>query len=640
LTKVLNQKGEMMKYSKNKIILPLLLVTLCILLAGTAIAVETGYVVGRAFVKLDGYKGHYREMIQREKIEIAYVKDNKQTTIVAETDDNGYFFISNLPLDGFYRVYKIDELNSIVPAPNPSRGLAGMLYVPFSSGREGSLRIIDTGETIISLKAGGKFAIERKYYKKKGIIDLTNEKPVNISDGNYGYPGLEYFARSGSGQLRLIAREAIKDRQAFARAEPLKKGADELKKHDKNAAIEKYRAAIKTYSAYEDAYKALASVLKDQKKKEMAIQVLETAQRLCPTSDDVKFELGKLYVETDQALKAVLLLEGFLKNNTDNLSVYENLAKAYHAANRQIDADRLWQKAVSTVKSENRFKKAADFYEKYGAFDKAIPLYQKNLTLKPDDRSAYKYLANAYVAAGNLKMAENIWEQGLQKVTDTKIYNDVGDFYKETDQKIKAIIFYEKYVESDPKNVLGYMDLADAYVDVDRYEDGYKLWQQGLREVEDEKKYYFAASFYMKAGDKKLAIQYFKKYADLKRDNNWAKIYLIRAYIAGDRATEALKMAIDANKALIYYNTYTSLMNVYHFDEAKKMLSAAANSYSDTTLSMELKTLKKKEAQFDVDKKVKEFFLSYLKTIQEGSDYNNWNDKPYDLYIESIPYLK
>ena len=166
---------------------------------------------------------------------------------------------------------------------------------------------------------------------------------------NYGFSGIEYFASSGSRDLQIIAKRALKDRQEFMRAEPIKKQADEICKTNKKAAADKYRKAIRIYSSYENAYIALASILKEQKKIKEALQLIESAQVNCPNSDKVIFELGKLYVENDQASKAILLLEAFLEKNDKNLSGYENLAKAYVNTDRKSDADLLWQKAITSI---------------------------------------------------------------------------------------------------------------------------------------------------------------------------------------------------------------------------------------------------------------------------------------------------
>lgn len=640
------QKGEPMKSKRTSNVLFSLITLTVILVSGAASAAETGYVVGRVYLKIDGFQNVNREIIESAKVEIAHVKDHKITTINTTTDKQGYFVLQNQSLDGLYFPYKIQgsviniPVPSAVPDPDPSKGVGGLLYYMFSSQHEAAPPIIDCGETIILLKADGKLAVQRRYKKNHAILDFSKDKPYENVQGTYGYPGLEYYAKSGSGSLKSIANEALLDRQSFAHAELLKKEADELKKGDKNAAADKYREAILAYPFYGDAYIALVSVLKSLKKKEEAIELLEKAQRNCPASDDVKFELGKLYVDTDQASKAVALLESFLKNNADNLSVYENLAKAYQAADRQVDADKLWQKAIASIKSDSRFREAADFYKEIGRLDKAIPLYEEYLAAKPKDRWAFGYLAEAYLAAGRADDGDLLWQRGLLELDNESKYYNAGHFYDKAGKPEKAIPCYEKYLAAKPTARLRYSYLAMAYLAADRYAEGDALWQRGLREADDDGKYYNAAEFYQNAGKNDKALPLFQKYERAKPDDNWAKIYLLRSYIANCKVSEAVETANQCNKSIIYWNAYRALMASHQYDQAEQMLLKALATHSDGTLSRDRSNLEDQIANLSTEKKAAKHFLAYLKAIQDDGDHDNWKGKPYDLYVKRNPLAK
>jgi hypothetical protein len=107
---------------------------------------KTGYVVGRIVIMSDGFSDYTGEVkVDSSRIEIARVDDEHNETIVnTEVEADGYFRLSNQPLDRLYRVYKwvkkdVDfSVQTAVPSPG-SEGVAGILYKLFSSSRESNL---------------------------------------------------------------------------------------------------------------------------------------------------------------------------------------------------------------------------------------------------------------------------------------------------------------------------------------------------------------------------------------------------------------------------------------------------------------------------------------------------------------------
>ncbi len=605
-------------------------------------AAETGYVVGRVYLKIDGFQNTNRDIIERMDVQLAYVKDNKLSLVKTTTDSHGYFAIGNQPLDGRYFPYQIQgegkaPISSLVPDPDPSKGIGGMLYFMFSSGRETGPPIIDCGETIILVKPDGKLAVERSYNKNKSILDSTQKNPFASEEGVFGYPGLLYYAHSGSGTLRATAREALHDRQAFARAEPLKKEGDDLRSRDKGAAVSKYQQAIKAYSAYADAYIALARLLNEMNRNKDAIAFLEIAHKACPQSDAVTFELGKLYVATDQAPRAISLLEAYIQKKADDLSVYDNLAKAYVAAGRKSYADRLWQRAISAVQSENRFRQAADYYRGHGEFGKAIPLYEQFLAAKPKDRWAYGYLADSLRAAGRLVDGVQLWERGLREIDDEGKFHGAGQFFSNADMLDRAIVCYEQYLKLKPTDRWRFTYLADAYLAANRYEDGDTLWQRGLREIDDDIKYLGAAQFYRKAGKHDKALPLFEAYAKAKPDDDWAAAYLAQAHFLNRDPKKAEHVMSQNGKAVTFYRCAGTAAEAKRYDWAERWTRMAFAKYADGTLDKSKEDIERAAARNKWKHDLEKQWVAYLKTIQEEGDYGNWEKKPYDWYVQEHP---
>jgi hypothetical protein len=167
-----------MNKSTRNAMLVMLIASIITLFVTAAQAKDTGCVVGRVYLKVDCFQNVNRDIIGPAKVEVAYVKAHKITTINTTTDTQGYY----QPMDGHYFPYKIwmsgsnQLLPSVVPDPDPSEGAVGLLYYIFSYQREAIQTIIDCGETVILLKAGVKMGVERSYKKNRTIIDYTKMK--------------------------------------------------------------------------------------------------------------------------------------------------------------------------------------------------------------------------------------------------------------------------------------------------------------------------------------------------------------------------------------------------------------------------------------------------------------------------------
>ena len=357
-------------------------------------AAETGYVVGHVNYKMTLLEGDPEErgetpgIVERQsnefEIEIACVRDDySQTLIKARTDKDGYFYLSDQPLDGLYRVTSILSpgfplIPIIVPPPDLGADATGKEFLLFSSRHEANAPIIDMGETIVEVfmtdsseETPTQIIVEREYGDEKAIMDSRKEKPFDRVAGHYGYPGLEHYASSGPKDLQRVAKRALEDRQQFDRAEYLKEEADQLRENDKGTAIAKYREAVQTYPAYLDAYDGLVSLLAEMERKEEAVSVLEDAMQNCPSPDG-------LYVHC---------------------------------------------------------RLAAQYYMAAGDAKKAIPLYEKYLSLRPDNSWAIVHLARAYIADSRFEDALNMVNQGNKSVIYYAIHYDFEKANRTSDAK-------------------------------------------------------------------------------------------------------------------------------------------------------------------------------------------------------------
>ena len=206
--------------------------------------------------------------------------------------------------------------------------------------------------------------IEREYGNEKAVFDTRKEKPFNRIEGQYGYPGIEYYASSGPKDLQHVAQQALEDRRQFNKAKYLKEEADQLRENDKETAMVKYREAVQAYPAYLDAYDALIGLLADMELKEEAVSTLEEAMQNCPSSDGLYVYCrlaAQYYMAAGDAKKAISHYEKYLSLRADNSWAIVHLAKAYIADSRFEDA-------YNTV---NQGNKSVIYYAIHSDFEKA-----------------------------------------------------------------------------------------------------------------------------------------------------------------------------------------------------------------------------------------------------------------------------
>ena len=105
-----------------------------------------------------------------------------------------------------------------------------------------------------------------------------------------------------------------------------------------------------------------------------------------------------------------------------------------------------------------------------------------------------------------------------------------------------------------------------------------------------------AAQYYMGAGDAKKAIPHYEKYLSLRPDNSWAIVYLAKAYIADSRFKDARDTVDQGNKSVIYYAVHSDFEKANRLSDTKEMLQKAISTYSDGSLSKDLKDIEAKLA--------------------------------------------
>jgi tetratricopeptide (TPR) repeat protein len=103
-------------------------------------------------------------------------------------------------------------------------------------------------------------------------------------------------------------------------------------------------------------------------------------------------------------------------------------------------------------------------YSRIGQYDRAVELLKAALAAKPDDYAALLELARTYEAMGD---AENAGDSYLALVKarpgDWATYRAVGDYYMKEGSVNTALTYYEKGLALDPNDYVFWADTALIY---------------------------------------------------------------------------------------------------------------------------------------------------------------------------------
>ena len=125
------------------------------------------------------------------------------------------------------------------------------------------------------------------------------------------------------------------------------------------------------------------AVIKEQKRKEEALQAYQHAVELNPENEEIQNDLGNALIELEHFQQAVYVYHKVIKINPNNPNVYYNLGNTF----REL-----------------------------GQLQQAIDAYDKALTLNPNDAEIYNNLGTALHNFGQLHQAERVYNQAIEKL--------------------------------------------------------------------------------------------------------------------------------------------------------------------------------------------------------------------------------
>lgn len=278
---------------------------------------------------------------------------------------------------------------------------------------------------------------------------------------------------------------------------------------------------------------------------------------------EIFVEKGIALLNENKFLEAEFTLKTATIMNPSNTQPYFVLGVLNTRQNRFIEAEEMFQRTLSTLKTQSEVLNLHKIYTglgqsclKQGKYEKAEENLLKSMAIKPDYDGNYFLLGYLYYLKKEHEKAEEILRQGIElNPEDGWSYFYLGQIYKRTLRPREAVEFIEKAIELEPTETEFYLRLADIYYrnldDLEKAEIIYKmliesnplfiepilklgwLYQDLNRSEEAEKNfkriieidpnstdgYYYLGWLYQDLGRKEEARDLFKKVITIKNTN-------------------------------------------------------------------------------------------------------------------------
>ena len=237
------------------------------------------------------------------------------------------------------------------------------------------------------------------------------------------------------------------------------------------------------------------------------------------------YELGHLYLKKEDKMSAINAFKIALEQDSENPFYLNSLAFAYVQLEQYDSAIELYQKALS-INPDNEWSAvvaqtlAAIYHQVKDNHEAAISMLQNALLLTKEKAPIYQAIADIYYEIEDLDKAIEYYNHSLDgDCNNPKAYSRLAMAYWEKDYIEKAIIYYSKAIDLDPEYDIAYNNLGVIFLD-------------GL-------------------GDAKRALAYFENAVDINPNYVLAHFNIGRAYEVMGQKIEAAKkyqVALNLNK--------------------------------------------------------------------------------------------
>jgi tetratricopeptide (TPR) repeat protein len=264
--------------------------------------------------------------------------------------------------------------------------------------------------------------------------------------------------------------------------------------------------------------------------------------------DDLRLDIAGYYLAVSESRRgrmaeAIKVLRDLIAIHPDRPEFHYELARNLSTLHRYDEAQPAYFRAnVLKPKDVEIVTGLAMTHMMLGQFEKAIPLFEEGLRLKPGNEH-YQMFLN--VSRGRQKLLPQIPSMIRKVDSDPKNIEALLDLISAlsyANRANEASIYVERVYQLDPNNELVYHTIGVAYSEAGRHERAIDAYKRSLAKKENPSAYLGLAGTYKQQGEFENASANFAKVLELKPDSpNIMKLYADLLRENGKRH-EALEM--------------------------------------------------------------------------------------------------
>jgi tetratricopeptide (TPR) repeat protein len=227
----------------------------------------------------------------------------------------------------------------------------------------------------------------------------------------------------------------------------------------------------------------LGVLLGTEKQYRAAQLELEQANALQPQTFEILFNLGQVYLRSDDSAKAELVLKRALSLKPDSADALYLLGQAYAEESKPVDAlDSLVRAHKLASENTDIIYSLASVIMSQNYYEDAIPLLESGLKIAPQQVDLHAALGESYFMSGKVEKAIAEFQHLIDLDPAARSYAFMGLCYRQLGRFDEAQKYFEEGLKKDPRSATCLFNLGYIQERKGNHAEAERLFQEALHD--------------------------------------------------------------------------------------------------------------------------------------------------------------
>lgn len=197
---------------------------------------------------------------------------------------------------------------------------------------------------------------------------------------------------------------------------------------------------------------------------QLALENIENAIRLDPTSVDVRVKRAEIYSESGRSEDAIRELESVLRTAPQTADAYRALGRAYEATQQLKQAETAYRQAVENQPADwYGHLLLGLFYYRQRRDAEAQKAWEDARKLTPDNEVVYRNLAGVALRQGDFRQASDMLNKAIRFEPNQSTYNTLAIAYYYQRRYQEAAAALKSAIDLDPNHYSSWGNLGTVH---------------------------------------------------------------------------------------------------------------------------------------------------------------------------------